>query len=76
MQYSTNCGSVILYWCNITSVDFHSDDKPWGHTQDYSSSESDDETADQKRKRLAQEHLEELKDYGMSQCPFFIADQL
>jgi len=30
---------------------------------EYTSSE-DDETADQKRKRLAQEHLEKLKAYG------------
>lgn len=32
-------------------------------TDEYSSSD-DDETADQKRKRLAQEHLEKLKAYG------------
>jgi hypothetical protein len=32
---------------------------------DFSSSESDDETADQKRKRLAEEHLDQLKQYGI-----------
>jgi len=32
--------------------------------EDYSSSEDEDETADQKRKRLAQEHLEKLKAYS------------
>lgn len=34
-------------------------------TDDFSSSESDSETADQKRKRLAQEHLDQLKQYGI-----------
>jgi len=31
---------------------------------EYSSTDDNDETADQKRKRLAQEHLEKLKAYG------------
>jgi hypothetical protein len=35
---------------------------------EYSSSESDDETADQKRKRLAEEHLTQLKEYGTVSC--------
>lgn len=35
---------------------------------DDSSSESDYETADQKRKRLAQEHLQQLKAY--SKCGY------
>jgi len=35
------------------------------NVDEYSSSDND-ETADQKRKRLAQEHLEKLKAYG--QC--------
>jgi len=48
-----------MFWChwnsegNVKEKDI----------EEYSSSD-DDETADQKRKRLAQEHLEKLKAYG------------
>ena len=59
-----DCGYYKFIYSNLLFVSIRDAKYKTKKVDEYSSSESEDETADQKRKRLAQEHLDQLKHYG------------